>query len=156
MLNIPHSDAHPPVLFFEGPDYMYSNFASFAVELYGRVWQTAEHAYQSMKFTDHETKTKIFEARSAYDAKMVAKAHDAHKRADWEEVKLGVMEEIVRAKLRQHPYLQRKLKATGARLIAEDSPDDSFWGLGKDGNGANHLGRIWMRLRDELSAGTFR
>ena len=35
-------------------------------------------------------------------------------------------------------------------IIVEDSPKDNFWGWGKDRTGENHLGKLWMKLRDEL------
>lgn len=43
------------------------------------------------------------------------------------------------------------LLATSAQLV-EASPHDYFWGRGVDGSGANHLGALLMRLRDELAA----
>jgi predicted NAD-dependent protein-ADP-ribosyltransferase YbiA (DUF1768 family) len=38
---------------------------------------------------------------------------------------------------------------TENRLIAEDSPVDDFWGY-TAGTGQNHLGKIWMKLRENL------
>ncbi len=32
----------------------------------------------------------------------------------------------------------------------EDSPKDSFWGWGEDRCGQNNLGKLWMKLRDEI------
>ena len=60
------------------------------------------------------------------------------------------MEDICRYKLEQHPYIQKKLLETGDLLIVEDLPKDSFWGWGPNRDGENQLGKIWMRLRDEL------
>ena len=39
---------------------------------------------------------------------------------------------------------------TGKRKIIEDSPKDNFWGWGGKRNGKNELGKIWMKLRDEI------
>ncbi len=60
------------------------------------------------------------------------------------------MEEIVRHKLRQNPYVMRKLLQTGKRKIVEDSPKDAFWGWGEKRDGRNELGKIWMKLREEV------
>lgn len=60
------------------------------------------------------------------------------------------MEDICRHKLDQHPYIQEKLRQTADWILVEDSPKDSFWGWGPDRTGRNELGKIWMRLRDEL------
>lgn len=35
-------------------------------------------------------------------------------------------------------------------LIVEDSPKDSFWGCGTNRDGENQLGKLWMKLREEL------
>ena len=35
-------------------------------------------------------------------------------------------------------------------MIVEDSPKDSFWGWGPNRDGENQLGKLWMKLREEL------
>ena len=61
------------------------------------------------------------------------------------------MEDIVRHKLKQNPYVMHKLMQTGKRLIVEDSPKDNFWGWGSKRNGRNELGKVWMKIRDEIN-----
>ncbi len=139
-----------PVFFYERQFYMFSNFSAFAVIWQGQKWMTSEHAYQAAKFTDPIIQDEIRNALSAYAAKKVARSFDDQRRPDWAEVKLGVMEDILRAKLAQHAHIQTKLRETGAREIIEDSPTDSFWGCGPDHRGQNHLGKLWMKLRAEL------
>ncbi|MEP7162753.1 MAG: NADAR family protein [Candidatus Moraniibacteriota bacterium] len=143
-----------PVLFYEGPHYMYSNFAAFAVSWNDRWAMTAEHHYQAAKFfgVSGEIVEAIYAAQSAHEAKQISKRNKERVRPDWEKKKLEIMADIVWAKLMQHEYIQRKLLATGDRGMVEDSPQDSFWGRGPDGNGRNELGRIWMRARDKLCA----
>ena len=137
-------------LFYEGPYYMYSNFAAFAVRWKRVVCMTSEHHYQAEKFLDIGIKSEIWCAPSAHDAKKIAQAYASEVRPDWDdEEKLGVMEEIVRAKHAQHPYIQRKLKETKGLILVEDSPVDPFWGRGPDWKGLNHLALIWMKIRDE-------
>lgn len=141
-----------PLGFYERRYYPFSNFSSFAVEWRGRVWMTSEHAYQAAKFFDEEVIQLVFEARSAHDAKIVAHQHKDRVRPDWNEVKVPIMKEICRAKLSQHAFIEKRLRETTGRVIVEDSPRDSFWGWGPDRNGLNHLGKIYMELRDELPA----
>lgn len=62
------------------------------------------------------------------------------------------MEEILIAKVNQHPYVAKKLLQTKDYLIVEDSPYDSYWGCGKERNGKNQLGRLWMKIREQLKA----
>lgn len=140
---------------YEREFYVFSNFSSFQVEWRGRVWPTSEHAYQAAHFFDTapELVEQIFTARSAHEAFKIAKANADKAPENWEEIKVSVMEDICRHKLRQHPYVERKLRQTLDLPMVEDSPKDSCWGWGADKKGRNELGKIWMRLRGELSAG---
>ena len=73
-------------------------------------------------------------------------------RADWEDVKLSIMEDIVRAKFTQNEDLKQLLLATGDLVLEEGNTwHDTFWGVDvKTQEGENHLGRILMRVRQEL------
>ncbi len=51
-----------------------------------------------------------------------------------------------------HARPRRMLLATAAAALVEVSSHDYFWGHGVDGSGANHLGLLLMRLREELAA----
>ena len=138
--------------FYEREFYVLSNFSSFAVDWRGRRWSTSEHAYQAAHFIDTDKKLfeEIFEARSAHDAYKIAKANADKAPENWDEIKTVIMEEIVRLKLEQNLYVKKKLLETEDLLLVEDSPKDSFWGWGPDKMGRNELGKIWMKLRDEL------
>ena len=56
----------------------------------------------------------------------------------------------------QHAGPRTTLVATAAGIesrplaLVEASPHDFFWGRGVDNSGANHLGMLLMRVRDEL------
>lgn len=62
------------------------------------------------------------------------------------------MEELLRCKIEQNPYVKKKLLETNDYTIVEDSPKDSFWGWGEDRKGNNQLGKLWMKLRDEIKS----
>ena len=54
-------------------------------------------------------------------------------------------------KLEQNPMVKEALLATKDYLICEYCVDeDTEWGLDKNGNGENKLGKAWMRVRDEI------
>jgi len=141
-----------PIGFYEREFYPFSNFSSFQVKWQGRLWPTSEHAYQAAKFfeTDKELVQKIFEAKSAHVAAEIGRDYREKQQPDWDEVKIGIMEDICKHKLIQHPYVKRKLLQTGDALLAEDSPKDSFWGWGPNHKGRNELGKVWMRLRASI------
>jgi ribA/ribD-fused uncharacterized protein len=138
-----------PITFYELRFYMFSNFSSFMVNYDGRDWMTAEHCYQAMKFESYLMQECIRNQRSAHLAMKVAQANVGLYRIGWDDKKADVMLKICRAKLAQHEYIQRKLMQTGDRQLIESSPIDSFWGWGPNKDGQNHLGRVWMTLRDE-------
>lgn len=142
--------------FYPREFYTFDNFSSFQVVWRGVRWATSEHAYQASHFfdTDPELAEQIRDAMSAHDAYKLAKANADKAPKNWGEIKVGIMEEIVKCKLEQHRYIQEKLRQTGDVLIVEDSPKDDFWGWGANRDGRNELGKIWMRLRYAMHEGT--
>ncbi|MFZ2048882.1 MAG: NADAR family protein [Minisyncoccia bacterium] len=147
-LNNPKGEAR--IHFYEDEHYYLSNFSAFALVIGGEIWMTVEHAYQGMKFPNHpKIRAEIEDALSAHEAKKIARVNKEFVRPDWNEVKLGIMEALIRAKIDQHPYVLKKLLQTGTAVLIENSAKDAFWGRGPDWQGYNHLGRIWMKLRAE-------
>ncbi|MBO7393826.1 MAG: NADAR family protein [Abditibacteriota bacterium] len=141
--------------FYTREFYALDNFSSFKVLYKGHLYSSSEEAYQAAKFIGvaPEVEQKIKNSYSAYEAKEIASENRDKQRKDWDEVKVQIMEELLRLKLAQNPYVKKKLLETGDCLIVEDSPKDSFWGWGKDRKGENTLGKLWMKLRDELRNG---
>jgi len=138
--------------FYEREFYVFSNFSSFQVQWEGHVWPTSEHAYQAARFFDSspELVQKIKDARSAHEAFEIAQGNKQYQREGWVEMKTAVMLEICRHKLQQNPYVFHKLMLTNDEYLVEDSPVDSFWGWGADRQGRNELGKVWMKLREEV------
>src|SRR5882672_8379333 len=140
-----------PINFYTPKYYVFNNFSAHAIEFGGEVYPTSEHAYQAAKCTDPQGREAIRNARSPSQAKLLAnETYSAAKDPDWGSKKVAVLEEILRAKVDQHPEAQEALRASGNEDIVEDSPTDYFWGEGADGSGQNMLGRLWMKIRAEL------
>jgi ribA/ribD-fused uncharacterized protein len=139
-----------PIYLWEDEFYPLSNFSAFSIEYKGKLWQTAEHAYQAASFFDEDIQTLIANARSAHEARVLGQKYKAQRREDWATAKVTVMEEVFRAKLDQHEYAREKLLASGNRDIIKNVPDDSFWGWGADKKGENRMGKLWVQLRNEL------
>lgn len=139
--------------FYEREFYPFSNFSSFAVKWKGKIWPTSEHAYQASRFMGKNPKIveKIFKAKSADEAYKIAIKYLAKNMTKYNERDVKTMEDIVRCKLNQNLYVMHKLMQTGKRTIIEDSPKDGFWGWGLNKKGRNELGKIWMKLRDEVN-----
>ncbi|HEY4417585.1 MAG TPA: NADAR family protein [Verrucomicrobiae bacterium] len=145
-------DTDGEVFFYEQEFYVLSNFSAFNVDVFGRDFQTAEHAYHWRKFSDTSSTTahEIRFARSAHDAFKLAEKKRAKRRKDWDAVKVVFMREILRAKALQHEYVLRKLLETEDRFLCENSWRDGFWGWGENREGKNMLGHLWMEIRAEL------
>lgn len=140
-----------PINFYTPKFYVFNNFSAHAIEFRGKLYSTSEHAYQAAKCTDPAGQEAIRNARSPLQAKTLAnETYQTAKDPDWDRKKVAVLEQILRAKLEQHPEAQESLKESGSEEIIEDSPTDYFWGEGADGSGQNMLGKLWMKLRDEL------
>ncbi len=140
------------IFFYTPTFYAFDSFSAFAIEIWDNIFPTAEHAYQWKKFQFSQSVVaeQILSARSARDTKVIADQHKDLVSPDWHGVKASCMEEIVRAKCLQHEKIRTLLAETGSCQIIENSPTDSYWGAGPDGDGQNQLGKIWMKLRDEL------
>ena len=150
MVEIHGHDTERQIFFYEHEFYVFSNFSSFMVYWKGKMYLTAEHAYHTEKFEDEDLKNQIRFARSAHDAIKLANKNRDKYRSNWDDVKLGVMKEILRAKTDQHPHVKKKLLESGTRELVEDSWRDPYWGWGPNKDGENHLGKLWMELRDEF------
>ena len=140
------------VYFYTPTFYPLDNYAAYAVQIWGLTFPTAEHAFQWKKFDSVQPgiAEEIHQASSPNEAKRIAREHKAIRVEDWSELRLVVMQDVLRAKFDQHPEIRELLRRTGKRAIYENSPDDSFWGIGPDGRGENRLGEMWMMLREEL------
>ena len=138
--------------FYPREFYCFDNFSSFKVEYNGYVYSTSEEAYQAAKFEGcaPEVVEEIKHSFSAHEAQKVAQKNKEKQRPDWDYVKNSVMEDILRAKLQQNPYVLKKLAETKGYIIVEDSPKDSYWGWGPDRKGKNMLGKLWMKIRDDI------
>ncbi len=142
------------ILFYEREYYFLSNFSAFGVDWKGAFYMTSEHVYQAEKFLDEAVREKIRSAKSAHDAKQIARANIDLCRDDWESAKLGTMKDILLAKVSQHDYIKEKLVSSGDATLIENSPQDSFWGWGPNKDGQNQLGKLWMEIRSELRTNT--
>lgn len=128
----------------------FSNFARIPVkDVTGKMWQTTEAFYQSMKFVEESIRESIRLAPDPYKAKAIARAKPIS-RPDWETTKVDLMYDILMMKAKQNKSVGDLLESTGDRDIIEVSKKDAFWGTGPNGDGLNMLGKLWMAVRTAL------
>ncbi len=138
--------------FYEREFYPLSNFSSFRLMWKGIDFDTSEIAYHWEKFPDRpDIQWLLLKARSSHDAYKVAADNKAHRRPDWDNVKISIMMSIIWEKVSQHEYVRKKLLETGDRLLVEDSWRDDYWGWGPNKDGQNVLGMVWRSVRDILN-----
>ena len=139
---------------FSGKFRFLSNFYSVDIIYDGVKYPSVENAYQAAKWSP-ATRPIILQTCSASRAKQIGQ--NAPLSEDWEERKLGIMEGFLRQKFRTCKSL---LLDTGSGdLIEGNTWGDKYWGavLQEDGRyvGANHLGRLLMKIRSEIASEIF-
>lgn len=130
-------------------DYFFlSNFYPCKVTIDGLTYNSSEAAFQAQKTLDRDIRN-MYTTLSPVEAKL----HGKHVklREDWDDVKVGIMEHIVREKFKQNEDLMQKLLDTGDRNLVElNNWNDTFWGVSRrTGKGENRLGKILMKVRGE-------
>lgn len=134
-----------PIIHFDGKYKFLSNFHHSYFELHGYSFDNGEAGFQGFKDLKRVVE---FSTLSPSNSKRLGR--QVQLRPDWEEVKTSVMEEVVFAKFTQNLDLQRKLLATGDRLLVEGNWwNDRIWGV-SNGRGENRLGIILMKVRSHL------
>jgi len=137
-------------------------------------FKTTEHYYQAMKYyvpqsAEHmnifrqiqfaKTPTEAFylgkflKGKFEWIDELIVKNKGLTVRNDWDTDKIVVMCKAIHAKFTQNPVLSQMLIKTGKAELIENSPYDTFWGIGRKGDGQNQLGKLLMELRDELRKG---
>ena len=136
--------------FYPREFYPLDNFSSFKVEYNGYLYSSSEEAFQANLFIKDypEIAEEIKRSHSAHEAQKIRFKYEDKIKLNEEEM-LNLMENILRCKIDQNPYVLKKLLETKDYLIVEDSPKDNYWGWGINRDGENHLGKIWMKLREE-------
>ena len=134
--------------FREEYDFL-SNFYPTKVVFDGITYYNSEAAYQAQKCLHPEDRL-LFALLSSDEAKRFGQK--VERRPDWDDVKCGIMEQIVYAKFTQNPTLAQALLDTGEKPLKEGNHwKDLYWGVDlKSGEGENHLGMILMALRDDF------
>ncbi len=126
-----------------------SNFWPVPIEYQGRIYPSVEHAYMAQKNLSETWQNFCVEEEDPKRVKKMSML--VCLRDDWEEIKVALMTDLIRIKF-QNPVLREKLLATGDEEIQEGNDwGDTFWGVDLEtGEGKNALGKIMMKIREEI------
>jgi len=140
-----------------GKWWFLSPYAEFPIQMNvdGKFYTfpTVEHYYQAMKFhaTDARFQT-ILSLKNPDDARLLTKKpeYKINRRLDFDENKYTIMEAGLYAKFTQNPEAAEMLKATGDAVLIKSCTVCYKCGFG-EGSGHNRMGKILMKIREELS-----
>jgi ribA/ribD-fused uncharacterized protein len=137
--------------------YIYfSPYTSHAIELDGETYPTVEHAYQCQRYTDQNIIEEIKSAKSPVKAWEASSTYKHLQIPEFKEsqYKLDVMENLMTLKVKQHKDVRKALIDSGEAKIVKHvvtyPPGDGFWDDGENGEGQNHIGKMWMKIREQL------
>ncbi|WP_214102639.1 NADAR family protein [Acrocarpospora catenulata] len=112
-------------------------------------YPSVAHAYWALSTTDEAARDRIRATERPEKAEEIAA--QAPRRADWPQVRLAVMADLVRAKFTQYPDLADLLIATGDARIHHGQFGSDYWHADSS-RGRNWAGRLLELVRAELLA----
>lgn len=148
-------DSDGPIFGFQGDFRFLSNFWPALVERNGLPFASVEHGYQAAKSAEFVSQSLFATWGNLTAGKAKRLGKQLPVRPDWDDLKVGVMEDLVFQKFSKHEDLKALLLTTGDRKIFElNTWGDEFWGVTQDSHGRlkglNTLGTILMNVRQEL------
>ncbi|OWP78908.1 NADAR family protein [Flavobacterium oreochromis] len=126
-------------------------FSNYSVKLKGKTWKTSEHYFQAQKFENKNYQNLIANAASPMKAAELGRSRKEKIKQNWDNIKDNVMYEVLKAKFTQHQELKELLIQTKDAILVEHTENDSYWGDSGDGSGKNKLGKILMKIREEIN-----
>lgn len=139
-----------PITSFSGDFAFLSIYYPCEIEYEGMLFSSALHAFCAARTPDLDDKRKF--TSNAEPILVAAKAEALSKtlpmRKDWMEIRNQVLDEVQTLKFSSYKLSQRLL-STEQRLLSDDHSRDRYLGH-CHGKGDNQLGKVLMRLREEI------
>ncbi len=120
----------------------------------GLVFNSTEQGFVYFKTTERSARKTIKAIKDPCRAKGYGRIMQM--REDWDEIKFGIMYELVKKKFDQHSHLAGRLIATnGSYLVEGNTWHDNIWGdcscrQCADVEGQNFLGKTLMSIRAQF------
>lgn len=131
---------------FTGEYRFLSNFWPCYIVYEDLEYQSVENAYQALKCQNKCEREKFINITPGKAKKL---GNLIQKRMDWEFVKDIIMFDLCYQKFIKDDLRQKLLDTGNEELIEGNTWDDTYWGV-CNGVGQNRLGKILMRIRQNL------
>lgn len=132
--------------------FFLSNFAldfDFVDPETGEWWMTSEHHYQASKTPVESERGEIQDEPGPFEAKQ--RGQNVNIFYDWNDRKVDAMRRTIKLKFYPGSKAANMLLDTGWDYLVEYAPwGDIFWGVDRNLQGENWLGKILMERRNEL------
>ena len=153
------------IITIRSPNHVLCNYCMCDVDAYVQPFISSEHAYQ-WKFTSHigrhDLADEILSTSNPELAKEVSSRVPRHMHKEWHSIKIGVMEEVLKAKLSSCSEFKKALISSKGKRLVETVKNDRFWSCGLTPKyalstktdyypGQNQLGMLLELLRDGLN-----
>lgn len=140
---------------FTSDNEIYSNFYPCVVYFEAMEFPSVEHAYVAAKSYNMLFRKEISEMPPDSAGLAKRKGRSINLRPDWDLVKLSVMRSLLEQKFSQSPFREQLLSTGDAILIEGNYWHDNYWGdcfctKCKNIKGKNRLGKLIMKIREEL------
>jgi len=133
-------------MFMIGKYAFLSNYYPCKVPYEGIWYSNSEAAFQAQK-EKSPRRRKLYREAPPNIAKQMGRR--AELREGWEIIKDKIMYEVVKAKFQHNSQLRQQLLEVTEPIVEDNTWNDTYWGK-CNGKGANKLGEILERVRDEF------
>lgn len=131
-------------------DNLLASCSRHPIVLEDHNWTTCEHYVQASIVRAPADADIIDKFASGEQAVAYTKPWYRRKVKDYKKLAPTLMTRACYTKVQMYEEVREALLATEDKLIVEGSQYDYFWGIGRDQRGENHLGKVWMNIRDKL------
>ncbi len=127
-----------------------ANYSDHGFTVDGVYYPTVEHYYQASKFDNPDIIKRILESKTPKRASAIGRNRSNIRRKNFRINKINKMYEGVYYKFSQNKDIRAKLIETRNQDIREMSIKESFWGVGPNLEGNNEIGKILVRVREQV------
>lgn len=138
---------------FRGNYYFLSNMYICDIEYKSQIYKSVEHAYVYHKHDSIELKKLALTNIEPTKLKIESKKYNKNIYKNWNNIKLDVMYDLLKIKFSQSPFTELLIATKDENIVEGNVWNDTYWGVDinqQPNIGENHLGRIIMRVRDEI------